>query len=382
MSCLMGSPNEEKGMKVTRSLVCRSIVGLAFGAFTFFTLAPAEIQADVESLALAKYRTRVNGAVSRALVFLAGTQEADGSFTGKYGKTNGVVGLVGMAFMSKGYTPRTGAYSVTIRQCIDYVLATPSDNGYLGVRGGQMYGHAIATLFLSEVSGMVGPERQKQIDALLPKALSVILAAQNVKKGARHAGGWRYHPTSTESDMSVTGWNLMALRSARQNGAPVPVDAITRAIAYVDKCRDPRGGGYCYGPPVHCRKWGLVYRPSESLAGAGLLVRELTGHHADRANLLTGDYVLTNIRRRRQAGKGFFPEDGHIEYHTYYAAQGMFQLGGAYWDTFGKAMHEYLLPRQRSDGSWLHSPRGKAYPTAMYVLALTVTYRQLPIYQR
>src|SRR4029079_10081412 len=99
--------------------------------------------------------------------------------------------------------------------CIRYVLATESKNGYLGVRGGKMYEHGIAALFLSEVSGMVDPARQQRIDVMLPRALKVILDAQAVPKTeAIDSGGWRYEPDSKDSDMSVTGWCLMALRSA------------------------------------------------------------------------------------------------------------------------------------------------------------------------
>jgi hypothetical protein len=44
-------------------------------------------------------------------------------------------------------------------------------------------------------------------------------------------------------------------------------------------------------------------------------------------------------------------------------------------------MYRHLLPLQQQDGSW-HSDQGTSYATAMYVLALSVSYRQLPIYQR
>ena len=63
--------------------------------------------------------------------------------------------------------PGRSPYGNAINRCVDYILTTPAENGYLGVRGGKMYEHSIATLFLSEVSGMVDPERQKKIDDAL-----------------------------------------------------------------------------------------------------------------------------------------------------------------------------------------------------------------------
>ena len=59
----------------------------------------------------------------------------------------------------------------------------------------------------------------------------------------------------------------------------------------------------------------------------------------------------------------------------------MFQLGGNYWEAFGTRMYNHLLRTQDNDGAW-RSSQDAVYPTAMYTLALTVSYRQLPIYQR
>ena len=327
----------------------------------------SDSRADTESPALAKYRVRVDRAVDQGLAFLSRTQNPDGSFPGTHSKTNGVVSLVGMAFLAKGYRPSVGPYSPTIRRCIDYVLATRQsrgDRGWLGFGGhGGMYSHAIATLFLSEVSGMVGPERQKRIDDVLPKALKCILDAQNVKKPAQYAGGWRYGLGNHDSDLSVSGWNIMALRSARLNGAPVPPDAIKRAIKYVDSSRS--GNGFRYMPNQ---------APTPPMTAVGLLCRELGGHHGDEVNRKAGDYLL-DMMGKKVAGQAY------PEYFMYYASQGMFQLGGDYWDRFGVWMYERLLPRQQADGSWIES-YGKSYPTAMYTLSLAVTYRQLPIYQR
>ena len=350
-------------------------------------LLPVEARADTESPQLAKYQARVDRSVDRALDFLAQSQlnrAAGGFFRGKYGKTNAVAGLVGMAFLSKGYNPRSGPYSHVIRSCVDYVLATPTTNGYLGVRGGNMYGHGIATLFLSEVSGMVGPERQKGIDAMLARALKVTLAAQ----GHNRMGAWRYHPNSTDADISVTGWSLMALRSARLNGAPVPKAAIDRAIGFIDSCRgrslrlkdgarSSDDGGYWYHPPQYYsrRNYWLGGPSTPARTGVALLCRELSGRHDNAVNRKAGDYILRKVK-----ANGFI-RDGHHAYATYYCSQGMFQLGGKYWEEFAPAMYDDLLRKQKGSGAWSTS-QGEVYPTAMYVLALTVSYRQLPIYQR
>lgn len=340
--------------------------------------------ADEESPRLAPYRKNVDRAVDMALIFLARAQAenpaGNGSFADVHGQTNAVVGLTGMAYLAKGYRPNVPPYGNQINRAIDYILSTETKNGYLGVRGGKMYEHSIATLFLSEVSGMVDPVRQQKIDAAMPQALKIILDAQQISKHkTENNGGWRYEPDSRDSDMSVTGWCLMALRSARLNGASVPNKAIEDALAFMGRCEHAEGG-YRYETLA---MWALTKRAaptpvaaSPACSAAGLLCRELTGHHADESNRKTAAYLL-----KVTAVPELFPENHH-EYAMYYAAQGMFQFGGDAWVEFAERMYRYLLARQQPNGAWFREGSGEVYPTVMYTLALTVTYRQLPIYQR
>ena len=161
------------------------------------TLASAQ---EVSKTVFSKWQAKADPAVERALQYLAKEQQPGSS---------GIPSLVAMAFLSKGYTPTEGRYKVTINRCIDFVLQSQQRNGVIneGSAGsGPMYAHNISTLFLSEISGMVDPERQKRIARALPRALKVILDAQRIPKGKDHQGGWRYHPHSTDSDTSCSGW--------------------------------------------------------------------------------------------------------------------------------------------------------------------------------
>ena len=83
-----------------------------------------------------------------------------------------------------------------------------------------------------EASGMVDPHRQSSISAALPKALGLILRALAVAKDENSRGGWRYQPGSRDSDTSCSGWALMALRSAKLNGAAIPDAAIRAACCW------------------------------------------------------------------------------------------------------------------------------------------------------
>jgi len=341
--------------------------------------------ADVESAALAKYKKPVEAAVDKGLAFLAKNQippgqPLAGSFVGTLRGNPGITSLCIMAFLSKGHTPGSGPYGDVINHGIDYVLGTfrAKDNlliGPDGSPGGLMYVHCMSTLMLAEASGMVDPERQGRIDAVLPKALNLIVAAQRVPKPPSDAGGWRYSPASADSDISQTGWAVMALRAARLNGAAIPKECIEKAVQYVLKLRMADGG--------------FVYRPGDragtglARTGVGVLVLELCGQHGNPATIAGGEYIL-RVMPRKTARHAYC-----FYYSEYYASQAMFQLGGKYWETWAPVMYDLLLGVQLPDGSWppeldAHAAEapGPAYATAMAVLAMTPPYRQLPIYQR
>jgi len=316
-----------------------------------------------------EWHDRVDPAVERSLVYLQRSQNEDGSFAQKYGDTVGIPALVGMAILSKGYTPMEGPYAETINRSLDFILANQKSDGLLekGKGGnGPMYAHNIATLFLSECSGMVDPERQSRISVALPKALALILRAQAVpkQKEADH-GGWRYHPNSNDSDTSCSGWALMALRSAKLNGAPIPDQAIEDAVAYLHRHQDDQGAfGYSSPGGSH----------AITLTGMGLLCLELCGEHGSERTTKAAEWLSRNFRE--------LPKASHEIYGNYYNAQGMFQAGGRYWREYADWMYANYLEKQKSDGSWDSRSAGSIYGTSMMVLAFTVPYRQLPIYQR
>ncbi len=326
-------------------------------------------------------KTRIDKAVENGLRFLAGSIRPDGTFDGGSGRTTALPALAGMAFLSKGYLPNRAPYGEALNRAIDYVLAQADMRpdapfrGYFGNEdNGRMYAHAIATLFLSECSGMVDEKRQKRIDQVLPHAVRVILDAQrHPKDNADHMGGWRYQPNARDSDLSCSGWALMALRSARLNGGGVPPEAIEQAVLYIKRTRRDRDGAFSYQ--------GNGGQYAETLTGAGILCLELCGKHLAPESLAAARYVRSTYER------ALSPESGnYVFYGLYYSAQGLFQIGGENWTQFYDWLAESWLPKQRADGSWVNERNGSegnpAYATAMMVLALTVPYRQLPIYQR
>lgn len=332
------------------------------------SFARAQAPANPANSVFEKHQAAIESAVDKALRYLASNQSEDGTFNDSYGRSVGVVSLVGMSYLSAGYTPGYGEYSANLDRCIRYVLDSQRSNGLLdkGDSGhGLMYAHSIATLFLSECSGMVDAETQERLSPILARATKLLLEAQAVPKNESHEGGWRYKPDSRDSDLSCSGWALMALRSAKLNGAPIPDAAIEKAVAYVLKNHDREEGRFGYTDP-----WGH----SETLTGCGLLCLELSGYHGYESTSRSGDYIL----KHRQ----HIINNAHEYYANYYNAQGMFQLGGRFWAQYADWMYNEYIPKQQSNGSWSNGRNGGTYGTSMMVLSFTVPYRQLPIYQR
>jgi hypothetical protein len=324
--------------------------------------------AQAEEFDFSAWRGRIDPAIDRGLAYLISQQNPDGSFAQIYGKTTAIPALVGMALLSRGYQPTGGPHAEVLTRCIDYVLNHQRDDGMLTAdeRGnGPMYAHNIGTLFLSEVSGMVDPARQERLNKTLKAALQVILKAQAVEKAEQYRGGWRYHPNSYDSDMSCSGWALMALRSAKGNGAAVPDEAIAKAVAYVLSLQHKELG--CFG-------YMNTEQHRETLTGMALLCLELCGMHGTPETTKAADFILKDFRQ--------LPGREYETYGNYYNAQAMFQMGGRYWETYAPWMYTHYLTKQRDDGSWEASEGGPVYATSMMVLAFTVPYRQLPIYQR
>ena len=127
-------------------------------------------------------------------------------------------------------------------------------------------------------------------------------------------------------------------------------------------------GGFGYLSPGN--------RANAALTGTGVLSLILMGRPDDRAVKTGGDYLLRNPIGRSD----------HYYYAVYYVSQAAWQLGGQYWTNVHRQISADLLNRQRPDGSWGGDGGGvetnPAYATAMALLALSVQYRYLPIYQR
>jgi hypothetical protein len=318
-------------------------------------------------------RDKLDQTVSRALAYLRRTQSTEGCWKSSgFGseRNAGITGLCVMAFLSAGQTPAEGEHSRAVADGVRWVISQQKANGVISTdRDYEMYHHGICTLMLAEVVGMCPPDLADEVRPALTKAVDVILKAQ--RQSGSHGGGWRYTVYGGDADLSVTGWQLLALRAAKNVGCDVPASAIDKAVGYVRRCYDESRGTFTY----------TVRGPTTvACAGTGILGLELCGTdmHRCRESLRAGAYVLRSPPTFDQS---------HCFYGLYYCSQAMFQLGDNYWKAYRGRLHDLLLSSQRGDGSWFGNDGearrvGPNYTTAMSVLALTVEYRFLPIYQR
>jgi len=183
-------------------------------------------------------------ATAKALAWLATKQNNDGSWSeSRYPHNPAITSFALLAFLSQGHLPNQGLYGKQIAKGTRYLMSCSRPNGYLiGTRGGNMYVHGMATLTLAEMWGLTN---DKEIKPILQKAVDLIVNAQ-----AKNEGGWRYSPSPSGSDISVTVMQVMALRPPRTRASTsrtrpsirqsaISGIATTSARAASPTCHDP-----------------------------------------------------------------------------------------------------------------------------------------------
>lgn len=328
-------------------------------------------------------RDEVDDAIDRGIEFLLSQQDETGAIGDRSHRT-AMTSLGIMALASVGTTAgEDSERGRALKKALDFVLAEANVNseGYLGAKdGSRMYGHGIITLMLSEMLGMGGDEEQdEKIHQRCQQGIDLILKSQRQRKPAVYQGGWRYQPDSVDSDLSVSVWQVMALRSAKTDGLDVPEQAIAQAIDYFKRsCTSPLDGS---GAPIR-ENAGFSYTPGSdriqfTMTAAGLLAMQVCGQYDSPLVEKAADWLLANPPDWNE--RFFF-------YGTYYYAQGMYQRGGQHHTAARDHVRKVLLEKQADDGRWEghgeESGAGPVYTTSLAILSLSVKYHYLPIYQK
>jgi hypothetical protein len=201
-------------------------------------------------------------------------------------------------------------------------------------------------------------------------AIEFILRAQNPE------AGWRYEPR-VDSDTSVTGWQILALKSAQIAGIKIPQEHFKWTGMWMDKVRKGREGGlYCYKP-------GHAVTPVMTAEG-WFCQLFMSDQSEARGQAESISYVMGNL-------PVWAPGDRAVHlYYWYYATLSMYLSGCSEFTQWNEALRTALLKGQvkggAADGSWdpvdqLGPRGGRVYTTAAATLCLEVYYRFLPIYK-
>jgi hypothetical protein len=320
--------------------------------------------------------------VTEALKWLARNQGKNGmwSLTGKYadGANNenfeAATAMALLAFQGAGFTPEgdvNGPFTSVVGKGWNALLKKQDRQGNFFREGsggnGRLYTQALCTIALCELYGMTQNSEYREP---AQKAVNYCIKVQAPE------GGWRYQP-GFDSDLSVTGWFVMALQSARMAGLEVDSPAMGRIGDFLDTVSQDGGAQYSYVPGQGKKL---------SMTAEGLLCRQYLGWPQNDNRLQRGSEVLLKNLPDRETGHT------HV-YYWYYAAQVCHHMEGKPWREWNAKMRDVVPAMQIRDGkergSWDPfldetqgvSGGGRLFVTCLATYMLEVYYRHLPIYQ-
>jgi hypothetical protein len=230
----------------------------------------------------------------------------------------------------------------------------------------RLYAQGQATIAICEIYAMSEDEKFKE------PAQRVVDYAVRIQDSA---GGWRYVPGS-DSDVSVSGWFMMGLQSARMAHLDVPQKALDKLSGFLDSVAMVDGRQYRYrvnGPTT------------DAMTAEGLLCRQYLGWKRGDPRMLGGVQFIGERPMVWADGK-------RNVYYWYYATQVAHHMEGEYWRKWNNVMKQMLPTHQvrqgKEDGSW--DPKGdrwgemagRLYVTCLSTYMLEVYYRHLPIYRK
>jgi tetratricopeptide (TPR) repeat protein len=384
-----GVVNEEIN-EITRSVSSLSDVGLA----PLIGMGEAKIDAagvmgpggDIFAARIGPQRTidlnRFQGtaetekAVLAALRWLKANQERDGSWKCGQSPPAGTA-LATLAFLGHGETPDSPEFGQTVGKGLQYLIQHIDSNGLIGGVSqdyiGYGYSQGPVVLALAEGYAMTqSPALREPLD----RALQAVFREQAAAKTRpQDVGGWRNQSLPNDSDVSVTGWMIMALKSARAAGIEVPQAVFNKATQYLWNMYDTKNPGFGYQKPERY----------PTMTAIGVLCQQFLGNGKDPRIEGALDYL------REQKVEWDKTEGDFVLYGWYCMTQAMFQGGDFYWRYWNTQIRDTMVRNQQEDGRWMPPPNSNiegrdlaktpAYSTALGALILEVYYRYLPIHQ-
>ena len=312
--------------------------------------------------------------VLRALGWFKKNQNEDGS----WGDANkgAMTGFALLSFLSHGESPQSKESGPAVVRAVDWIIANGAkSDGRLNTakefNQPGVYEHGICTYALCEYYTMTKDER---VVPVLTKAVGYIVEGQGPN------GGWMYSYDKTADDLSVSGWQIQALKAAKLTELDIPGvrEALNRTEKFLDGMKGPHGG-YGYRGPAD----------KYSLTGTGIFCQLVW--RGERGVLRKGmEWLLDETGRNRPVK---YQDEQADLYAWYYHTRACFLYGGSAWTKWRGWMEDEIVNAQNADGSWPvpgaknHGPinipgkTGEVYRTALCTLMLSAQYRFLPTLQ-
>jgi hypothetical protein len=314
-------------------------------------------------------------AVNRALQWLAANQETNGHWSitrsgGQPGHDVATTAFALLAFYGHGERhDQPCQYRDTVTRGLRWLLAKQNkltgdlretqDGRGKERNGNAMYDQGIATLALTEAYGVT-----KDPD-LFDAAQSAIYFLADAQHKAQ--GGWRYVPEPADTDLSVSGWVIMALESAQMSGVHVSPKTLTGVRKFLKSvATGAQGGHYAYMPGNE--------RSTAAMTAVGFFCSQLMGLPANTPRAFESGAFLMNT-----------PLTSDDVYYSYYGTLAAYQNQGPSWRAWNKALQTKILAAQSADGSWsaggqFGSQMGRVITTSLLALSLEAHYRYTPLY--
>ena len=311
-------------------------------------------------------------AVLLGLQWLKRTQKSDGSWSDQHKAA--MTGLAMLCFLGHGETNASAEFGKTVQAGINWIMekgkaqnGVLTDNGQIDQPGS--YTHGIVTYAIGEYYAMTQDEQAAE---LFKKAIKLIVDGQGPD------GGWMYSYDKSQSDTSVTGWQIQALKIAHLSGLNIEgVDAaMDKAMLNLKRVQTANGGFGYRGP-----------EDKYSLSGIGLLCTYFW--KAEKSESVTKG--LKFIMSQLEANPVEYKHATADLYAWYYNTQAILMVSGANgpeWKKWNAMFQDQLIINQKPDGSWpvmTHAAHGALqnddanagpyYRTTLAILMLEVYYR-------
>jgi hypothetical protein len=311
------------------------------------------------------------------------------------GAQSAVTAYAALCYLGNGYDHKLNSrFKATIAKAIAWIVANQKPDGSWG----RNYENAICAQALTECYGMTQDPNLKDPSQ---RAIDYLIAHQNKFESKNEKDtlynrklGWDYVGPSNRNDISVSGWNIFAIKSAKVSGLDTG-NSIEGAKVYIDlawkACNPDWQKLDIY---KDCSKFPYVWNTNDltaeakshsqgspSCAPLGAMCAVFLGHQK-------GDVMLETLSNEIMSVE--FPQMKTYpcnNYFLYYSTFAIFQVGGTKWKEFNSSISKMLVGAQRKDencfrGSWDFGGTkfpgnnvGRLLSTAYCCLSLEVYYR-------